>query len=471
MGRLNRPIRAWMISILGMTQVGCLFPETVNKPLKAYAPNKGYRFANLEAGPGNSDGTFVCLALSGGGTRAAAFAYGVMQGLRDLPAVAGSAGGGSMLDEVDIISSVSGGSFAAMGYGIWRDDFFNGRFETRFLDLNLNTELIRIMLNPINALRLPFVVLDRIDVVASYYDERIFDQQSYADLIAQNQRPFIVINSTNLATSQRVEFTQADFDLLGSDLGSVPVGWSVAASSAFPVVFSPLRLKYHEAPSGMHVIHDHVMRADESPLDTRLERWARNIATREPTGSEGRYALDQEHHKYLYLADGGLVDNLGLTHVIDSYQRGDIRKLIDAGKIKRLIVISVDAGVEKRTGIEQQTVSPGIFMQAFQAGSIGVDNHSASLVRIMNHLMHEEPRIHADAAAAVRDVCPDAESQFMNGRPTVERHFVHIGFHQIPNRDDRERFYRMKTSLFLPKGQVDDLIALGHRLVTEGLGK
>ncbi len=84
-----------------------------NQPLERFDTSAGYRFDSLAMGPKNSDDVFVCLTFSGGGTRAAAFAYGVLTGLRDTPITEG--GSRRLLDEVDLISSVSGGSFTAMG--------------------------------------------------------------------------------------------------------------------------------------------------------------------------------------------------------------------------------------------------------------------------------------------------------------------------------------------------------------------
>lgn len=450
------------LALLVCLNIACLFPETVNKPLLIPEPHGGYRFENLEPGPHNSDETFVCLTLSGGGTRAAAFAYGVMEGLRKMPA---PNGGGSMLDEVDVISSVSGGSFAAMGYGAWRDEFFEGKFHSRFLDLNLSVEIVRVMLNPINALLLPSVVLDRTDVAAKYYDERIFQHYTYDDLIRQNRRPFIVINSTNIATSTRVEFTQDDFDVLGSDLGSVPVGWAVAASSAFPVVFSPLRMKYHEAPPGLDAIDRLVKSARKTDSQSRLEKWATAIATPQPAGPDGRYALDLPHHRYLFLADGGLVDNLGLTYVIDSMRHGDIFRRIESGSIKRLIVITVDAGVDSSSGIEEFPSSPGIFMQTYKAATIGVDNHTDALVRIMDYLMREAPKARSRAVDAVRRACPEAAEEYGRDIAGIEREFYHIGFRLIEDRTERERFNQIPTQLFLPQEEVEMLVKKGRELV------
>lgn len=456
------------LALLVCLNAGCLFPETVNKPLRSPEPHGGYRFENLEPGPHNSDETFVCLTLSGGGTRAAAFAYGVMQGLREVPAPGDR--GGSMLDEVDVISSVSGGSFAAMGYVAWGDDFFNGKFRRQFLDLNLPAEIVRVMLNPINALRLPSVMLDRTDVAAKYYDKRIFDGYTYGDLIVRGQRPFIVINSTNIATSTRVEFTQDDFDLLGSDLASVPVGWAVAASSAFPVVFSPLRMKYHEPPAEMHVIDELVRSAKQADARSRLQQWASVIATAEPD-PDGYYQLDRQQHRYAFLADGGLVDNLGLSYVIDSLRDGEIRRMIEAGRIKRLIVITVDAGVPSDSGIEALPSAPGIFMQTYKAATIGVDNHSDALVRIMDYLMREAPKMQSDAVDAVRRVCPDAANALHTAGNDIERRFYHIGFQLIDDRNERERFEKIPTRLFLPKNEVDMLVKKGRELVEQALTK
>jgi NTE family protein len=39
----------------------------------------GYRFDTLDSGPRNSDSLFVCFMFSGGGTRAAALSYGIME--------------------------------------------------------------------------------------------------------------------------------------------------------------------------------------------------------------------------------------------------------------------------------------------------------------------------------------------------------------------------------------------------------
>ena len=94
-----------------------------------------------------SDELFFVMTLSGGGTRAAAFAYGVFKELRDTGVVT-QGRSGRLLDEVDYISSVSGGSFTAAYYGLYGDKIFDD-FERDFLRLNVQGKLISGILSPL----------------------------------------------------------------------------------------------------------------------------------------------------------------------------------------------------------------------------------------------------------------------------------------------------------------------------------
>src|SRR5947209_17418810 len=82
----------------------------VNERLERFEPSRGYRYEALERGAKNTDSLLVCLAFSGGGTRAAALAFGVLEKLRDTEIV-WEGEKKRLLDEVDCISGVSGGSF------------------------------------------------------------------------------------------------------------------------------------------------------------------------------------------------------------------------------------------------------------------------------------------------------------------------------------------------------------------------
>ena len=57
------------------------------------------------------------LSFSGGGTRAAAFSYGVLEELRRTE-ITVDGQRRRLIDEVDIITGVSGGSFTALAYAL-----------------------------------------------------------------------------------------------------------------------------------------------------------------------------------------------------------------------------------------------------------------------------------------------------------------------------------------------------------------
>jgi len=62
----------------------------------------------------------------------------------------------------------------------------------------------------------------------------VFAAGTYADIIARNRRPFVILNATDMTTGSLFPFIQDQFDLLCSDLAGVPLGRAAAASSAFP---------------------------------------------------------------------------------------------------------------------------------------------------------------------------------------------------------------------------------------------
>src|SRR6185295_17437528 len=106
---LSRLPRAVLFLVLLATLVGCAGP--VNPRLAAYGP-AGYRYANVR-GDAAEEELFVILSFSGGGTRAAAFSYGLLEGLQAVRYRKASGGERTLLEDVDVISSVSGGSFTA----------------------------------------------------------------------------------------------------------------------------------------------------------------------------------------------------------------------------------------------------------------------------------------------------------------------------------------------------------------------
>ena len=127
--------------------VGCATRPT-NPRLLRYEDTSPYQFERLELKRGAAQ-DLVILAFSGGGMRAAAFSYGVLETLRRIEIDTTAGRTVRLLDEVDLITGISGGSFTALAYGLYGERLFD-EYEKRFLKRDVQGELIARTLNPLN---------------------------------------------------------------------------------------------------------------------------------------------------------------------------------------------------------------------------------------------------------------------------------------------------------------------------------
>lgn len=137
-----------MRSLLFLTIVvsmlaGCA-SRPINPPITQVDPNSGYRpYLLVPKRQNNDPSTLMILSFSGGGTRAAAFSYGVLEELRRTNIVVHGVHR-RLLDEVDIISGVSGGSFTALAYALYGERLFT-EYEPRFLKRNVEASELRVL--------------------------------------------------------------------------------------------------------------------------------------------------------------------------------------------------------------------------------------------------------------------------------------------------------------------------------------
>src|SRR5215470_14438468 len=289
----------------------------VNAPLGQQDAKEAYRLQRVAEDPANPHDVLVVLSFSGGGMRAAALAYGALEALRDTTVPIGGTRR-RLLDEVDIINAVSGGSIVAAYYAAYHDGIFRD-FKERFLRRDVERELqLRLATN---ATRLASAHFGRTDLLAEYLDDRLFQGKTFGDLAHGEFRPFVVINASDLSTGARFPFTQAQFDLLCSDLGHVPVARAVAASAALPPYFTAITLHNYAGSCGV---------APPPGLAT---------PTRDPADTHGEHARvrearsyrDVSRRPYIHLVDGGLIDNLGVRASIDfAVENGGFLELMDA---------------------------------------------------------------------------------------------------------------------------------------------
>src|SRR5215471_19574899 len=195
-GRPTRRSALAEIVVLVATLVllgGCA-TRPVNPPLANYDPNKPYRIERPSE-TAEDNATLVILAFSGGGTRAAAFSYGVLETLRDMEVTTKSGRHLCALDTVDVITGISGGSFTALAFGLYGDKLFDV-YEASFLKRNVQGELVQRAMNPFNWPSLGSSGWGRSELAANLYDEILFNGATFKDL--KRDGPRISVSATDL---------------------------------------------------------------------------------------------------------------------------------------------------------------------------------------------------------------------------------------------------------------------------------
>lgn len=267
----------------------------VNPPLASVNPSHGYRYANLTLP--RRDGTFVILTFSGGGSRAAGFAYGVLRQMQQTP----MPNGRTMLDYIDVISSVSGGSFTAMQFGLRGAEGLD-TLKSDFLDKNIEGMLFKAaFLTPRNWLRLLSPNFHRIDLAQELYDAQLFHGADYAALQEAQKagRPLIIANATELEIGSRFEWTQDQFDAICSDLTPVRVSRAVTSSSAFPGLLSPMVVNSYTNRCGYQAPQWVATAGRDEAVNPARTRLASELTS----------YLDPQR-QFLHLMDGGIADNI-----------------------------------------------------------------------------------------------------------------------------------------------------------------
>src|SRR4030095_12468747 len=223
MTRLRVPSLLALLLLLG----GCATaPRPVNPPITQADPRSGYRFETRQAADKDKE-NLVVLAFSGGGTRAAAFSYGVLEFLRDTEIVGPKGNKARLLDEVDVITGVSGGSFTARAYCLYGDKLF-ADYEQRFLKRDVQGEIINRTFSPANWGKLSGTAWGRSELAAELYDEILFDNATFGDL-NRGRGPLILASATDISTGARFVFSQRVFDIICSDLSAVHLSRAAAA--------------------------------------------------------------------------------------------------------------------------------------------------------------------------------------------------------------------------------------------------
>jgi NTE family protein len=397
--------------------------------------------------PRNSPRHFVVLTFSGGGTRAAAFTLGVLEKLAVTTILVDGAPR-RLVDEVDVITAVSGGSFTAAYFGLFGDRVYT-EFGERFLYRDVQSDMLAELLSPLQWAKVAATGYSRTDVIADYLDRTLFEGRSFADLSADGRSPYIILNATDLNTGATFSFTQMQFDYLCSDLTPFPVARAVTASSAIPMVFAPLVLRNHAGP-----------------CTERMPAWVKQaLAEQNPADRKFHAALalasyaDPAAVPFVRLVDGGIVDNLGVRGSIMSEVNHHGRVLEMAGafspaalaQVEHVLVIASNTQTISGRDWVPSDADPGLLdtAQALSDATTNMLNAETTLLAQQGFDMWAA-HVNATRCEACRKVTVD---------------FSVLSFNHLPDAAERRHFSTIATSFHLERAIVDELRALPARML------
>ncbi|MCW5681904.1 MAG: patatin-like phospholipase family protein [Xanthobacteraceae bacterium] len=413
-------------------------------------PNAGLTQPELNAS--YSDEFLIALAFSGGGTRAAAYSFGVLRGIEKFQ-LPGREGPVSLIDRIDFVSGVSGGSVTAAYFGLKKRNAlydFRERFLLKNAEENLSTSL-----SPGTLVRGLSGGANDATHLPRWLNENLFEGATFS-AFRESARPRIWINASDIYNRTPFIFGRTAFAAMCSDLNSYPIADAVAASAAVPVVFAPIVIESYPDRCNSP-LPDWIVSARANPNAPPLLKSYANAIGSYRDGTV----------KYAKLLDGGLVDNYGLSgftiaRLSARYPYEPLHPA-QAVKLKRALFLVVDAGRAPKqaswtTKLEGPAGADLISAAADTAIDASVRASFSAFEQTMEDWRQQLVRWRCGLSAAQRKQYGAPER--WNCRD-VRFFIARLGFDQL-GQARSDRLNGIVTRLQLPQGEVDELIQAGE---------
>lgn len=462
---MNEPRMSLAVVFAALLALAGCASRPINEPISQVDPHSGYGKNVIAAKvPNNDPHTLFLLAFSGGGTRAAAFSFGVLEELRRTGIVVDGQKR-RLIDEVDGMVGVSGGSFTALAYALYGDRLFS-EYDERFLKRDVQGTLLWRGLNPFNWHKFVGGTAGRSDMAADYYDEILFQGATFNDLLAK-PGPFAFASATDISTGSRFVFSQADFDLICSDLGKLRLARAAATSSAVPVVLSAMTFNNYGGTCGYQ--YPAWVRAVTDP-DEGTEALGHAVQRLK----DMKAFQNSQDRPYLHLVDGGVSDNIGMRMVLETLQllvlNASFREAAGFAGYRRVVFIVVNARSSPRIDWDRNETPPGFVDQLLQSSGVPIDRYSFETIEAIKsglqlYAYHRDLEIAQTRLAGA--TVAEAEAKANAIVPKLDFYPISVSFDEIADAQERDFFMNLPTSFSLPAEAVDRLRDIAGRLMRQ----
>jgi NTE family protein len=435
------------------------YASVFNEPINELATAAAHAVPAVPVVPkivDNGDSTVVGLAFSGGGSRAAAFSYGILRELEATP-LSDDGNGRSMLDAVRFIAGASGGAIPAAYYGLKGKNGYHD-FREKFLIRDAQAE-IKTATDVGNVLRVINGGVNEGDTFAHWLDENLYDGADFADM-RQSDGPIVWLNASDLYNRTPFLFNDETFAALCSDLGRLPLAEAVAASNAVPVLFAPF-----------------VIATNREHCDYQMPEWL-GAAVDEPSSLSSIRAFgnaletyrEMDGFKYVKLVDGAVTDDYGVTSVVLARAASQTPygplSAKEAVQLKRIVYLVADAGRAPEGEWKTTLRGPGLVDLIMSITDTAIQNSARYGFDTLRLTLDDWRRDIIDYRCGLEP----GEVERLRGSlvgwqcDQVELFVAEIDFHDL-DADVKARLQKVLTRLRLPVDQVDLTIASGREAI------
>lgn len=420
------------VAVLAMATTLSACSLVLYKPvetIKQVNPDSGYRQKNV-VGEGAKDGNLIVVMFSGGGTRAAALGYGVLEQFQKQN-IKPTEKGSTLLENIDVVFGVSGGSVLASYFALEGKDIIP-KFANRFLKSNFQKDIITEVFSLSNLPRLTSPQYGRGDLLQERFNTALYKGKKFGDLVKNRKGPFAVISATDMSVGQQITFTQETFDGLCLNLNDMEIARAVAASSSVPLIFAPLTLNNNGGNCNFQLPKV----ASEQPESDGLVR----------KDAEQEHPLsvyqDSQDRPFIHLVDGGLTDNLGLSAVLDLSDTIGIEEMykqLSQRGVKNIVVVNVNAQNEVSSEIDKSANIPGVGDVVNTIINVPID--STTQINLQRYSQFS-----------------DSWNEYAKGQSAkIKMYFVNLGLKELPDSRLKKDVLNIATSFYLPETDVDKL--------------
>jgi len=244
----------------------------------------------------------------------------------------------------------------------------------------------------------------------------------------------------------------------------VPLSRAAAASSAVPVVLSPVTINNYGGT-----------------CNTRMPEWMRRFSEAAEPPRPAARALrslkdmqayrDGVHRPYLHLVDGGVSDNVGMRAVLDALEVSQALHEVGApttlDSARRIIVFIVNSRSSPPTNWDESEIPPGTVNILLKSAGVPIDRYSYEAVELLRDMAArwQTLRLIGNSAAMAANRDPVIATALRV--PNAEIYAIDVSFAALKDKDELAYLNEQRTSFVLPDEVVDRLRAAAGTIIMD----